>query len=181
MGKPRIVYIHGDGHLYWSFAWAPWLKRELERAGYPTFFELFPDSIEARAKYWLPFLTDYVQAGENDVLVGWSSGTVAAMRHAETHRLRGLVLVAPYHTDLGLEKETRSGYFDAPWRWDAIRRNAEHVAVFASDEDPYIAQAEFAEVARQLGATLHEVSGAGHFAEQDEFAELAAYIRRTYP
>jgi predicted alpha/beta hydrolase family esterase len=181
MAKPRIVYIHGDGHLYWSFAWAPWLKHELERAGYRTFFELFPDSIEARAKYWLAFLSDHVQAGEDDVLVGWSSGTLAALRHAEKHKLRGLVLIAPYHTDLGLEKEKRSGYFDQPWRWDDIRRNAGRVAVFASDADPYISQAEFTEVARQLGTEVRCVPGAGHFAEQEEFSELSEYIRSAFP
>ncbi len=112
--KPRVIFIHGNQSTHWAFAWAPWLKRELEARGYETFFETFPDSVIARAKYWLPFLEEHVRAGENDVLVGWSSGAVAAMRYAETHRVLGSVLVAPSHTDLGDALEKESGYFDAP-------------------------------------------------------------------
>lgn len=180
MGKPRIVYIHGDGHLHWSFGWAPALKRALEQAGFPTFFELFPDSIEARARYWLAFLEDHVRVGQDDVLLGWSSGTVAAMRCAESTRLRGLALVAPYYTDLGSDKERRSGYFDRPWDFGKIKANAGEIAVFYSDEDPYISQREFAEVSASLGAQVHRIAGAGHFNEQDAFPELAAYLIQRY-
>jgi hypothetical protein len=55
MTKPRIVYIHGDGVSNWRWGWVVPLQRDLQRAGFPTFFELFPDSIEARAEYWLSF------------------------------------------------------------------------------------------------------------------------------
>ena len=33
----RIVYIHGNDTYHWSFAWAPWLKTELEKLGFETF------------------------------------------------------------------------------------------------------------------------------------------------
>ena len=180
MGKPRIVYIHGDGHLHWSFGWAPALKQALEQASFPTFFELFPDSIEARARYWLPFIEDHVRAGAGDVLLGWSSGSVAAMRYAETNKLRGLALVAPYYTDLGSEKERRSGYFDRPWDFSAIKANAGEIALFHGDEDPYISQREFSEVGAKLDARVHRIAGAGHFNEQDTFPQLAAYLIQQY-
>ena len=87
--KPRIVYIHGNGASHWSFAWAKWLKAELEKAGYETFFETMPDSVIARKEHWLPFIEHHVKAGENDVIVGWSSGALAAMRDAEVHKKSG--------------------------------------------------------------------------------------------
>jgi pimeloyl-ACP methyl ester carboxylesterase len=57
------------------------------------------------------------------VLVGHSSGAIAAMRLAETHAILGSVLVGAYHTHLGMGTEKLSGYFDRPWQWDAIKRN----------------------------------------------------------
>ncbi len=77
--KLRVIFIHGNQSTHWSFSFTPWLKRELEKLGFETFFETFSDSIIARSEYWLPFLKDHVKADENDIIVGWSSGAVAAM------------------------------------------------------------------------------------------------------
>jgi uncharacterized protein len=180
MAKPRIVYLHGDGVLYWSWGWVGRLREHLHAAGFPTFFELFPDSIEARAKYWLPFLEQHVRVTSGDVLLGWSCGAVAAMRFAQTHAVRGLVLVAPYYTDLGLDSVQNSGWVTEPWDFDRIRANTERLAVFHSDGDPYVSQSEFAELTRFLDAEVHLMPGAGHFAEQEDFPELAEHILRTY-
>ncbi|HSW80968.1 MAG TPA: alpha/beta fold hydrolase, partial [Candidatus Saccharimonas sp.] len=96
--KPRIIFVHGNQAMSWAFGWTPWFKAELDKLGFETFFETMPDSIIARAEYWLPFLADYVEVGENDVIVGWSSGALAAMRYAETHKIKGSVLISPAHT-----------------------------------------------------------------------------------
>src|ERR1700688_2258129 len=117
--QPRIIFIHGNQSTHWSFAWTSWLKQELENQAFPTFFETFPDSIIARAKYWLPFLKEHVGAAETDVIVGWSSGAVATMRYAEENNIRGSILVAPCVSDLGDALERESGYFDKPWDWQS--------------------------------------------------------------
>jgi predicted alpha/beta hydrolase family esterase len=178
--KPRIVYLHGDGVLYWSWGWVARLRTELQNAGFPTFFELFPDSIEARAKYWMPFLRDHVRVTERDVLLGWSCGAVAALRLAEEQPVAGLALVAPYYTDLGLEAVRRAGWVDRPWSWTRIRQNAPRISMFQSDSDPYISQDEFAALADNLGADVHLVPGAGHFSGQAAFPELSDHLQRTY-
>jgi predicted alpha/beta hydrolase family esterase len=178
--KPRIVYVHGDGVLHWDWGWVVRARGELQAAGFPTFFELLPDSIEARAKYWMPFLEQHARVGPDDVLLGWSCGAVAAMRFAESHRVRGLVLVAPYYTDLGLESVRRSGWVCEPWHWSRIRANAGSVVVFHSDADPYISQDEFAAVARSLEAPVKVITGAGHFGDMDDFPELLAHVRQAY-
>jgi uncharacterized protein len=178
--KPRIIYVHGNGAMHWSFAWAKWLKAELEKAGFDTFFETMPDSVIARGKYWLPFLEDHVKAGENDVLVGWSSGAIAAMRYAESHKLRGSVLVGPSSSDLGDELEKQSGYFDEPWQWDKIKANQPHIALFYSDNDPFIPQEQFEIITKELNPKIIKLPGKGHFIEQDTFPELLDYILHTY-
>lgn len=178
--KPRIVYIHGNGATHWSFAWAKWLKEELERAGYPTFFETMPDSVIARKEFWFPFLENHIKAGEGDVLVGWSSGAVAAMCYAEGHKIRGSVLIGPSTSDLGIDMEKQSGYFDEPWQWGKIKANQQHIALVHSDNDPFIPQEEFAKVATELTPEVIKLPGKGHFMEQDTFPELLEYIERTY-
>lgn len=180
MHKPRIIFIHGNGTEHWSFGWAAWLKAELDKLGYETFFETMPDSIIARAEYWLPFLKDHVKAGEHDVLVGWSSGAVAAMRYAESTKIKGSVLVSPCYTDLGDELEKQSGYYDAPWQWQKIKANQDKIALFWGDDDPYIPQSEFEFIATELNAANHKIAGGGHFIERTEFPELLEYIQQTY-
>lgn len=178
--KPRIVFLHGNQSTHWAFAWVSWLKKELEKRGYKTFFETFPDSIIARSKYWLPFLEEHIKAGKNDVLVGWSSGAVAAMRYAEKHKVRGSILVSPSYTDLHDELEKQSGYFDKHWNWKKIRSNQQHIALFHSDNDPFIPVDQFEFIAQQLKPTVLKINGAGHFIERKKFPELLTYLLETY-
>lgn len=178
--KPRFIYIHGNGSMGWDFAWAPWLQAELQQLGFETTFKTFPDSIIARSKYWLPFLRDYLKADEKSVLIGWSTGAIAAMRYAESNKIGGSILVSAYHTDLGKKSERESGYFDAPWDWEAIRANQPKICVIHSDNDPYIPQAEFDHVVEQLRSERIVVNGAGHFIDQEKFPELLDYIKKTY-
>jgi predicted alpha/beta hydrolase family esterase len=178
--KPRFVFVHGNQTTHWSFAWAAWLKTELEKLGFETFFETMPDSIIARAEYWLPFLKDHVSVGENDVIVGWSSGAVAAMRYAEENKIAGSVLISPCYTDLGDDLEKQSGYYDTPWQWEKIQSNQDKIALIWGDDDPYIPQNEFEFIAKQLDSTQINIAGGGHFIEQTDFPELLSYIKQTY-
>lgn len=178
--KPRFVYIHGNQTTHWSSAWAPWLKAELEGLGFGTFFETLPDSIIARSEYWLPFLGEHVQAGKNDVIIGWSSGAVAAMRYAESNKILGSVLVSPCYTDLGDDMERQSGYYDRPWQWDKIKSNQDKIALIWGSDDPYIPQSEFEFIAKQLNSAQIRIAGGKHFIDQDKFPELLQYIKQTY-
>lgn len=178
--KPRIIFIHGNQAMSWRFAWTPWFKTGVEQLGFETFFETMPDSIIARAEYWLPFLQDYAKAGENDMLVGWSSGAVAAMRYAETHKVKGSILISPSYTDLDDNLEKQSGYFDEPWQWENIKINQENIALIYGDDDPYIPQAEFEFIAAKLQPKVVKVPGGKHFIEREELPELLDYLRQTY-
>lgn len=178
--KPRFIFVHGNESTHWSFAWAPWLKSELEALGFETFFETMPDSIIARSEYWLPFLKEHVKAGQSDVIIGWSSGAVAAMRYAENNQILGSILVSPCYTDLGDEFERQSGYYDAPWQWNKIVANQSKIALINGDDDPYIPQEEFEFIAAQLNAERIKIHGGKHFIERSEFPELLSYIKQNY-
>jgi len=180
MNTTRFVFVHGNGTPHWSLGWAPWLKAQLERAGYETFFETMPDSIIGRAEYWLPFLENYVGVGEHDVIIGWSTGAVAAMRFAEVNKLKGSILVSPSYTDLDEELEKQSGYFIIPWQWEKIVANQGNIALVWGDDDPYIPQEQFDFIASKLDPTCIKVANGKHFMERTEFPELLAYIHSTY-
>jgi predicted alpha/beta hydrolase family esterase len=175
--KPRIIYIHGNYATHWSFAWATWLKTELEKLGFDTFFETFPDSVMARSEYWLPFMQDHIKIGENDVVIGWSSGGTALMRYAETHKVRGALLIAPSCTNLGDEMEKQSGYYDTPWQWHHIKENVGDIAFFYSESDPFIPQSDFEETMKYLQPQVINVPNGGHFLDQTTFPEVVKYIK----
>ncbi len=93
---------------------------------------------------------------------------------------RGLVLVAPYYTDLGLSEVRRSGFVQPPWDWPRIRANATAIGMFHSENDPYISQDEFEALARHLNADVNLFRGVGHFAELTAFDALVQHVIRYF-
>ena len=177
----RVIFIHGNGSGNGNSEWFPYCKRELEKLGVEVLAPDFPDRPICHMNIWLPYLEKELKAAENTILVGHSTGTVAAMRYAETHKVGGSVLVSAYYTDLGYEDEKEAGYFDDPWLWETIKANQPWIVQFASDDDPYIPVEDARFVADKLSAEYHEMKGQGHFGEHDsklEFPELLAVLKQ---
>lgn len=84
--------------------------------------ENMPDPYHARESIWLPFMRDTLRCDAATIIVGHSSGAEAAMRFAERHKVKGLVLVSACVSDLGVENERLSGYYN---RWVAFARKTE--------------------------------------------------------
>ncbi|RYX79200.1 retinoblastoma-binding protein 9 [bacterium] len=178
--KPRFIFIHGNGGTDWRYAWAVWLKRKIEELGFETIFETMPDPEKARASKWLPYLKDTLQVNEEDVLIGYSSGAVAAMRYAESNQIRGSILISPSYTDLGDPLEKHSGYFNDKWLWNDIKKNQKKIVMVWGDDDPYIPQSEFAYIVLHLGADRIKIPMGEHFQHKQDFAEILNYIKKTY-
>lgn len=176
----RAILIHGNGGGKPTDNWFPYLKKELEKIGITVEAPQFPDAELARAAYWIPFLKETLKADENTLLIGHSSGAIAAMKFAEKYPLLGSVLVGAYHTDLGMESENLSGYFDADWKWDAIKKNQKWIIQFADLTDPWIPIEEARFVHQKLHTEYHESNGQGHFGGdhyQETFPEAFQAIR----
>lgn len=181
MKKIKVIIAPGNGGAKPSDNWFPYVKRELGKDGLEVIVREFPDSMLAREKYWIPFLKDELKADENSILVGHSSGAIAAMRYAEKNRILGSILIGTYHTDLGMENEKISGYFDRPWDWDAIKNNQKWIAIFASTNDPWIPIEEPRFLNQKLSADYFEYTDQGHFGGdyfKETFPELVSYIRK---
>lgn len=176
----KVIIIHGNGNSTPQDNWIPYLKRELEKLQIPVVAPQFPDAYLARASWWLPFLQDDLHADDQTVLVGHSSGALAAMRFAEHNKLLGSVLIGAMHTDLGIESERLSGYYNKPWLWDNIKKNQQWIVQFASTDDPWIPIAEPRFIHEKLQTDYHEFTNQGHFGgdyDKKEFPELLACIK----
>jgi predicted alpha/beta hydrolase family esterase len=172
----KIILIHGNGGDTAYSSWLPQVASDLEDLGLTVINETFPDNQLARAQYWLPHIRE-LGADDRTVIIGYSSGAVAAMRYAEAHALLGSVLVGASYTDLGDTNERASGYYDTPWDWQAIKRNQQFILQFASTNDPYIPIAEARFIQKHLGSKLTELDKRGHF-EDNTFPELTKALKK---
>ncbi len=177
MNKTRVIFIPGNGGGDTNFEWFPYMKTELEKLGLEVISPgVYPDGELARKIHWLPFI-ESLGVDQNTILLGWSSGALAAMRLAETHKICGSVLVAPCYTDLGLESEKVSGYYDTPWEWEKIKSNQKWIVQFSSITDPHISIEEARYIREKLGSDYTEID-AGHFYPRKEFPELVEAIQK---
>lgn len=157
--KPRVVIVPGMGiEAVYEKYWYAFMKTRLEESG--RFSEVvlrdMPDAFEAKESVWLPFIRSSLKVDENTVFIGHSSGAVAGMRLLEDSKLLGAVLISACHTDLDYDFEKLTGYFDRPWKWNQIRRNAHWIHVYHSEDDPYIPRAEADHIAENLHASIYK-------------------------
>ena len=175
----KVIFIPGNGGGGPNDNWFPYLKEELEKEGVEVVAIQFPDSIIARESYWIPFL-EKLKADHETILIGHSSGAIAAMRYAENHTILGSVLVGAYHTDMGMEMEKKSEYFGRPWLWDNILEHQQWIIQFASQNDPWIPIEEARFVRDKLHTEYYESIDQGHFGGdhyKPTFPELLATLK----
>ena len=177
MTSAKAILIHGNGGCTAGDIWLPWLEHELTALGLEVINQTFPDNTKARARYWLPHI-ESLGTDERTILIGHSSGAVAAMRYAEQHQLLGSILVGVCHTDLGDSFEAASGYYETGWQWQRIRDNQQWIAAYSSTDDPHIPIAEPRFVASQLKCSYFEFTDRGHFVDSRQFPEIVDHVRR---
>ncbi len=108
---------------------------------YKSIMRNMPDPHVCRETKWIPFInSELLPAGKSrdTVVVGHSSGAVAAMRLAERTKLKGIILVATYDSDLGDANERASGYFSRPFDWQSIIENCEFVCAVGGTQDDLV-------------------------------------------
>uniref|UniRef100_A0A0B6YAK9 AB hydrolase-1 domain-containing protein n=1 Tax=Arion vulgaris TaxID=1028688 RepID=A0A0B6YAK9_9EUPU len=168
----KFVIVPGNGAGEVTCAnWYGWISNKLKHAGVQCSLRNMPDPITAKESVWLPFMEKELGCDQHTIIVGHSSGAEAAMRYAETHQVYGIVLVSACVTDLGIDNERASGYYNRPWDWEKIKVNSQIIAQFGSVDDPFIPWSEQEEVAKGLGSNLFKFTDRGHFM-QFQFPEL---------
>lgn len=180
----RIIFLHGNGGCKANMHWYEWADRQLSASGMTVIRETLPDNEVAHEAIWIPFIRDELKADENSILVGHSSGAIAAMRYAETYPIKGSVLVSGYYTHLGDDNEKAGGWFDRPWNWEKIRHQQDWIIQFASVDDPWIPIEEPRFIRDQLKSEYYEFNDRGHFIgprDSTTFPELVEAVRKRQP
>nr|XP_039267215.1 serine hydrolase RBBP9-like [Styela clava] len=156
---------NGGGDIFAECMWYRWVydKITTEFSDLSLKMRNMPDPVIAREKIWVPFMRDEMKIGENSVIIGHSSGAVAAIRFSEIYKVHGIILVGAYTTDCGLENERLAGYFNRPWLWDKARENTNWIVQFGSEDDPFLDWNEQLEVSKQLNTEFHKFKDRGHF------------------
>lgn len=175
----KVILIHGNGGSTVNDNWFPWVRDNLTKMGIKVISETFPDNKSARKEIWLPFLKNDLKADQDTILIGHSSGGLAAMRFAQDNKIYGSIIVGVSHTDLGDEGEKLSGFFDDPWDWSKISKNQNWIVQFASTDDPYIPIEEARYVHKKLKTVYYEYTNRGHFSwdkKAKEFPEIIKVI-----
>eukprot|EP00038_Savillea_parva_P014015 m.213768 g.213768 ORF g.213768 m.213768 type:complete len:206 (+) comp26858_c0_seq1:105-722(+) len=179
-GKTRVVIVPGNGGGdVWECNWYAQVYAEL--ATWPNVSPVLhnmPDPVRARETKWVPYMRDTLACGPGTVVIGHSSGAVAAMRLCEKVPVKGLVLVSACHTDLGVASERQAGYYSRPWQWEAIKGNAGWVIQYHSDDDPFIPVDEARHVAEHLGSEYHEPRGLSHFFTFDSVQPMLQELKK---
>ena len=160
MVKPRVIILPGNGAGdVWRANWYGTVHKQLVKSD--LFSEVvlrnMPDPSGAKEEVWVPFTLKELGADANTILIGHSSGAVAALRLLEKNKLLGCLLVSACWTDLGDENERESGYYSRPWPYATIRSNCNWMIQYHSSDDPFIPQAEADHVAAGLGLKQGEV------------------------
>ncbi|ESO87682.1 hypothetical protein LOTGIDRAFT_204460 [Lottia gigantea] len=164
MTDTKVVIVPGNGCTDPLRAnWYGWLYNRLIQARIDCRLEEMPDPYDAKESVWIPYMHDELKCDKNTIIVGHSSGAEAAMRYAEKYKVKGIILVSGCVTDLGMESERVSGYYNRPWLWEKMKANTQFIVYFGSIDDPYIPWAEQQEIVNHLDPELYKYDDKGHF------------------
>ena len=172
--------------------WYRYMQTQLQEAALfsDVVMKNMPDPFEAKRDIWIPFIKDELIApydASNTIVVGHSSGAVAAMRLLEDTKLLGCVLVSACHTDLGEPNEKISGYYpgfrngkeDAnPWLFDKIKDNSQWILQYHSADDPFIPRQEADFVAEAIGSEYTCYEDKSHFFSDSDVVSIIEDLKK---
>jgi predicted alpha/beta hydrolase family esterase len=188
--RRRAYIIHGY-QGYPEEAWLPWLKRELEKAGFDASLPRMPSPDHPVIAEWIGFISGLV--GEPDtgtVLVGHSIGGQAVIRYLEILGAGGKAVgrtalvgtdfpswPGPGAPERKIDDEVLIPWFTTGVDPAKVRKAAGLCTVILSDDDPYVplegARAGFA-------ASLHPriviEHGKGHMNDESGITDLPSAL-----
>jgi uncharacterized protein len=186
MQNTNVFIFHGtEGHPEEN--WFPWLKKELEQRNCTVFVPQFPSPAGKPAKIseWFNVLKNFEKhIKENSILIGHSLGGIFTLRLLEklAHPVKEAVFVG---TPIGIRPilnfDRDKGFSGFDFDWVKIKKNAQHCAVYQSDDDPYVGLENGKELAKHLGIGLSFIPNAGHFNEKAGYTRFDALLADIQP
>lgn len=157
--------------------WYPWLKKELENKGFEVFLPDLPTMYTKNPNMpkQIKFLEKLVKFNKETVLVGHSLGTQLAMRLAEKHQYKTMILVGGWDFN-DLTKGIES-FWPNKINHAKIIKNTQNRFVVHSDNDPYITKLIASDMASRLMAKFVLISKGGHFMENEGYKQFPKLLK----
>ena len=180
--RHNIILIHGYGGASDNH-WFPYIQGELEKIGVEVFAPQMPE--DHTPEKWSPILEELKEKiNENTILVGHSLGCPAILNLLPKleKTVFGTIFVAGFGKKFedGSEDAQKCNEFVKDIAWKKVRKNAGHIKIIASTNDPAVPVDVSVHLGVMLQEPVHFYDGAGHFCESDgyeKFPKLLDYIK----
>lgn len=184
----RAVVLHGT-NSHPTHNWQPWIKRELEAAGYEVFAPVLPDNDVPNRHTYDAFLQESGWDFTDNLLIGHSSGATTVLNLLSSDWLphvKSIVLVgtflnenllhgADWYNEEIFKNLFPVGGFDT----DKIKQRVDHTYFIHGDRDPLCNFDDARTFCKKLGGIFVPVEGAGHFSSPTtELPQIPATLKQ---
>ncbi len=184
----RAVILHGTSS-HPSHNWQPWIKSELEKAGYEVFAPELPGNDAPDRKVYDDFLRTSGWDFTDNVLIGHSSGATTVLNLLSTDwlpHIRAAVLVGTFLDEMLLKdvdwySETQfSQLFPAEgFDTERIKQKVDNLYCIHGDEDPLCDFDTARQFCQSVDGIFVPVKGAGHFSSPTtELPEILSTLKQ---
>lgn len=178
----RVIIVHRwEGGS--NDDWRPWLKTELERAGYEVQVPDMPDTANPVIEKWVAKLAEVVGVPDaNTYFVGHSIGCQTILRYLETIStpVGGAVFVAGWFNLDNFEsdevKEIAKPWIETFINLEKVKSILPMATLIISENDPYGRLEENKQKFVELTTKCIEVPFAGHFTKEDGYVEIPTVV-----
>ncbi|MEN6670289.1 alpha/beta hydrolase [Psychrobacter sp. B38] len=172
MSHSNVYIIHGFQATPFDH-WFQWLKNELEARGVSVKVLAMPDSSSPDPVAWQATLAENIDTfNENTFLVAHSLGCVSLLTYlqgrVDDRSIGGLILVSGFTSPLA-ELPQLDTFVDGQIDFGTLANAIPKRVVFGSPQDPIVPYGLTEKLAKDLGADLQPMIGAGHFLAEDGY------------
>ena len=111
---------------------------------------------------------------KNTIVIGHSLGSLLAMRLAERHKLKELILVSGW--DFDELTEGHKLFWKSKMDHSAIKANVSKIFVVHSDNDPYITAVQAEDMCKRLNGEFLLIIKLGHFTKIKKLSQLLRFF-----
>jgi len=173
--KDNYFIIHGSfGSPEKHFL--PWLRNTITDMGYECFTPIFPIPPEQIYTNWEKVLDEYLERqelNENSTIITHSLGGIFTVKYLLKHniKIKKLITVAGFEKIHDENVDFESFYVNDDELSRIKDKARERYSIYSKD-DPDVPFEVAGHFAKEIGATVKEVDGRGHFTRKDGCTEL---------
>jgi predicted alpha/beta hydrolase family esterase len=157
--------------------WFPWLKKEMEKAGFKVKAPQMPNPIYPRMEDWIPAIRELVKKpNQHTIFIGHSIGCQTILRYIEElprgTKVGPVFLVAPFFELKGVEKELAKPWLESPMDLKKIKKHLTKLVSIFSDDDPLVPISNKKHFSKNFNSKIIVLKGRNHFVTKLKFEEL---------